>query len=202
MRLLPTTTFSARLASPPTETELPTSELLLDGEPTGLMVTGAILQAAVEWHDYRIAFFTDDIPYEDMLRIYMFDLDMALVDAAVLGAMYSTGTFDALTLQPPDRLTFRFFGGTVWRMVLLAEPEFALPFVSDPRGVSRKFKLSRQFRIEGKPQPEEVRAVSPRREKAARIQVATSLPRRAPRRRKPKKNNERTLHLQPVPAPG
>jgi hypothetical protein len=84
-------------------------------------------------------------------------------------------------------------------MVLLAEPEFALPFVSDPRGVSRKFKLFRQFRIEGKPQPEEVRAVPPRSEKSARIQVATLLPRRAPRQRKPKNSNERTLRLQPTP---
>ena len=192
MRLLPTSTFSARLASPPTDLELPASELLLDGSPTGIRVIGAILQATVEWQGYRIAFFTDDIPFEEMLRIYMFDSEMGLVDAAVLGAMYSTGTFDALTLQPPDELTFRFFGGTIWRLVLLGEPEFALPFLSDPRGVSRKFKLSRRFRIEGTPQPEEVRNRAPRAEKAARIQVATSLPRRAPPKPTPDEDSDKT----------
>lgn len=143
-----------RLASPYTDTALATSELLVDGEPLGLVVTGEVLEAALIWRGYRLAFFTDGIPFEDMLRIYMFDAEMRLIDAATLGARYSTGTFAELTLQPPDILTFRFFGGTVWRLVLLAQQEFTLPFVSDPRGVSRKFKFFRHFRIEGKPQPE------------------------------------------------
>lgn len=154
MRSLSPSEFTARLASPYTDAKLAASELLLDGKPTGLVVTGAVLEAALEWQGCRIAFFTDDIPFEDMLRIYMFDADMTLVDAAVLGAMYSTGTFAELTLQPPNVLTFRFFGGTVWRMVLLAEQEFALPFLADPSGVRREFKFFRHFRIEGKPQPE------------------------------------------------
>ncbi len=116
-------------------------------------MTGEVLEAAVEWHGYRIAFLTDDIPFEDMLRIYMFDANMVLVDAAVLGAMYSTGTFAELTLQPPDAIAFRFFAHTTWRVVLMAETEFALPFFSDPRGVSRQFKFSRRFKVEGNPQP-------------------------------------------------
>ncbi|MBB3224149.1 hypothetical protein [Pseudoduganella umbonata] len=125
----------------------------MDGKPTGLIVTGAVLEAAVEWKGCRIAFFTDDIRFEDMLRIYMFSADMILADAAVLGAMYSTGSFSDLSLQPPNALTFRFFGGTVWRLVLFPEQKFAVPFVSDPRGVTRGFRFFRRFRIEGKPQP-------------------------------------------------
>ena len=154
MRLLSTSEFTARLASPYSDTQLATSELLLDGKPTGLIVDGAVLEAAVEWQSCRIAFFTDDIPFEDMLHIYMFDADMTLIDAAVLGGMYSTDTFAKLNLQPPDALTFRFIGGITWRMELLTEREFALPFLSDPRGVSRKFKFFRRFRVEGEPQPE------------------------------------------------
>jgi len=154
VKLLSSSEFAIRLASPYTDTALASSQLLVAGKPTGVIVTGAVLEAALEWRDYRIAFLTDDIPFEDMLRIYMFDANMMLVDAAMLGAMYSTGTFADLCLQPPDALTFHFFGGTVWRMVLLAEREFALPFISDPSGVSRKFKFFRHFRIEGKPQPE------------------------------------------------
>jgi len=183
VRLLSTSEFAARLASPYSDTKLATSELLLDGKPTGLIVTGAVLEAALEWQGCRIAFLTDDIPFEDMLRIYMFDANMTLVDAAVLGAMYSTGTFTGLSLQPPNALTFRFFGGTVWRMVLLAEREFGLPFLSDPSGVSRKFKFFRHFRIEGKPQPEGMRGVSSQSDTAPRTQVAISVPRRASRKR-------------------
>lgn len=168
MKLLSTSEFAARLASPYTDTAPASSELLLNGKPTGLIVTGAVLEAALEWQGCRIAFLTDDIPFEDMLRIYMFDANMALVDAAVLGAMYSTGTFAELSLQPPNALTFRFFGATVWRVVLLAEREFALPFLSDPSGVSRKFKFFRHFRIEGRPQPERARSVSSQSETVTR----------------------------------
>lgn len=151
MKLLSTAEFAIREASSYTDTTLASSELLLDGAPSGVIVTGAILEAAVAWQDYRIAFFTNDIPFEEVLQIYMFDANMQLVDAARMGAMYSTGTFADLRLQAPNTLTFRFFGGIVWRMVLLNEPEFAIPFVSNPRGVRRKLKLSRHFRIEGKP---------------------------------------------------
>jgi hypothetical protein len=183
VRLLSTSEFTARLASPYTDAKLAASELLLDGKPTGLIVTGAVLEAALEWQGCRITFFTDDIPFEDMLRIYMFDANMTLVDAAVLGAMYSTGTFAELTLQPPNALTFRFFGGTVWRMVLLAEQELSMPFLSDPSGVSRKFKFFRHFRIEGKPQPDGARDISGQAETITRRQTATALPHRASRKR-------------------
>ncbi|MRW94325.1 hypothetical protein GJ699_30555 [Duganella sp. FT80W] len=156
------------------------SELLLNGAATGLIVTGAILEAAVEWRGYRIAFFTNDIPFEESLRIYMFDVNMAQIDAAVLGAMYSTGTFAELALHSPDTLTFRFFGGILWCMVLLSEQEFALPFLSDPSGVSRDLKFFRHFRLEDKPLREEASDVSgkPRIRSSSR---AGSIPRSTPR---------------------
>lgn len=124
MRLLSPSEFTVRLASPYTSSEPASSELRLNGRPTGQIVSGQVLEAAVEWHGFRVAFLTEDIPFEDMLRIYMFDTNMALVDAAVLGAMYSTGTFAALNLEPPNAITFRFFRGVTWRLILLSEQEF------------------------------------------------------------------------------
>lgn len=154
MRLLLPSEFAVRLALPYTPSELASSELLLNGRPTGQIVTGQVLEAAVEWEGFRLAFLTDDIPFEDMLRIYMFDASTTLVDAAVLGAMYSTGTFAALTLTPPNTMTFRFFRGVIWRIVLLGKRELAFPFLSDPTGSSRKFSFFRHFRIEDEPLPE------------------------------------------------
>ena len=172
MRLLPTLELAAQQASPYTDQDLASSELILNGKPTGLIVNGAVLEATVEWKGYRIAFFTDDIPFEDMLRIYMFDANMTMVDAATIGAMYSTGTFNELSLQPPNALTFRFFGYTIWRLVLLAQPEFSLPVISDPSGVSRRFKFFRLFRIEGKPQPERAGVLSHHEDKATLAEAA------------------------------
>nr|WP_315259082.1 hypothetical protein [uncultured Duganella sp.] len=176
MRILSTSEFAARISTPYTDTALASSELLLDGKPTGLMVTGAVLEAAVQWRNYRVAFFTNDIPFEEVLSIYMLDANMALIDTATLGAMYSTGTFSELLVHSPNTLTFRFFGGIVWRLVLLNEREFALPFFSDPSGVHRNFKFFRHFRIEGKPLPEGAADVSSHSETAGRATFNTGQP--------------------------
>lgn len=37
----------------------------------------------MDWNGSRIIFVTDNIPFEDMLRIYIFDANMVLVDAAI-----------------------------------------------------------------------------------------------------------------------
>jgi len=174
VRLLSHPELTARLATPYTDTKPATSELLLNGKPTGLIVTGAVLEAALEWQGWRIAFFSDDIPFEEMLHIYMFDEHMALVDAAVLGAMHATGTFSQLSLQPPNTITFHFFGETVWRMVLLDQQEFALPYFSDPRGVRRKFKFFRHFRIEGQPQRVGMSVVATETDVTAHKQAAST----------------------------
>ena len=96
MRLLTPSELTTVPASPCADTGLACSELLQDGKRTGIVVTGAVLEAAVEWQNYRIVFVTDDIP-----------------------------------------------------------------FFSDPSGVHRKFKFSRHFRVEGKPQPETLRYGNP-----------------------------------------
>ena len=86
-----------------------------------------VLETALEWQGCSITLFTDDIPYEDMLRIYMFGANMTLVDSAVLGSRYSNGTFAELNLLPSNSLTFRFFGGTVWRLILLDNRSLPCP---------------------------------------------------------------------------
>ena len=68
MRLLSNSEFAARLASPNTDTALASSELLVDGKPTGVIVDGAILEAAVDWHGCRIAFFTD--PWGNLFELF------------------------------------------------------------------------------------------------------------------------------------
>ncbi|NRR31371.1 hypothetical protein HSX11_14410 [Oxalobacteraceae bacterium] len=154
MRLLSPSEFSIRLSQPYTSKNLATSEILFDDTPTGIILTGQVLEAALEWCDYTVAFLTDDIIHEDMLRIYMFNANHQVIDSAVLGAMYSTGVFRDLNLIEPNTLTFTFIGGITWRLILLPEAEFSLPFISDPRGVSRPLKFFRRFRLLGKPLPE------------------------------------------------
>lgn len=133
---------------------MPQSEIVIRGEPTGKLIDGAILEAAVSWGHCYLAFVTDDIPQEDTLRIYLFDSRLKLIDSASLGAIYSTGSFSNLEISPPNTLCFTFIGDTTWALVLLDQDELALPFLADPKGVSRPFAFRRRFRIYGRrPKP-------------------------------------------------
>lgn len=133
---------------------MPQSEIVIHGTSTGKLIAGAVLEAAVRWGEHTLALITDDIPNEETLRIYLFDSALNLIDSATLGSIYSTGNFGNLELLPPDRLRFEFFGGTTWVLELLKRDEFALPLVTDPKGVSRPFALHRRFRIHGQPKPD------------------------------------------------
>lgn len=143
----------ARLPQP-ADGEEPRSELLQDGQRSGRILAGAVLEAAVQWGDQHLLFITDDVPYEEALRIVLIDADLQPVDAAELGAAYSTGSFTDLVLLPPDTLSFRFIGGTTWTVRLLHQDQFRLPLVSEPRGVSRRLGFTRRFVVDGAPEPE------------------------------------------------
>jgi len=151
MKLLSTDDLSIRLRQP--IGDLPRSELILYGETTEKILEGAVLEAAVCWKGHFLIFLTDDIVHEDSLRIYLLDSKLIDVDAARLGAMYSTGAFTGLQLVEPNVIHFDFFGATTWTLELLDEQAFAVPIISDPRGVTRPFKLSCRFKLHADPQP-------------------------------------------------
>lgn len=95
---------------------------------------------------------TDDILFEEMLSVHLLDGTLNLLDSVTIGAMYSTGIFSSLELIEPNIVRFRFFDDTDWRIELLTKPVFGLPFLSDPRGVSRKLGFTRYFiKIHGHP---------------------------------------------------
>lgn len=149
-----TSCLSLARRPPETEGEQPLSELLLNGRPSGLILEGATLEAAVQWRGHHLLFLTDDVPYEEALRIVLLSEHWQVLDEAELGAAYSTGSFSNLALLPPDMVRFRFIGGTDWTVRLLTQKQFRLPWVSEPRGCSRRFGFGRRFVVDGRPQPE------------------------------------------------
>jgi hypothetical protein len=154
VELVPASEFALRLMGSPFSEGMPESELLVNGQPTGHVVEGAVLEAAIRWRDLVLAFVTDNIMHEETLRIYLFDAQLTLVDSAQLGWMYATGVFSLLELDPPSTVRFLFFGDTDWTLKLFNEKVLALPFFADPRGVSRPFRFHRRFKITGHPKPE------------------------------------------------
>ncbi len=132
--------------------EVPTAEIIDNGELTNCWVSGAILEAAVKTDDNNIILFlTDDIPQEDTLSIHLLDSHFSLLDSVTIGSIYSTGSFSNLQLDEPNQLQFKFIGEKDWKLQLLKNSEFALPFISEPKGVHRKFGFSRHFKIANLP---------------------------------------------------
>jgi hypothetical protein len=146
--------LTARKVNQDSESESPRSELIIDGIPTGQIVPGAVLEAAVEWKSCHLVFMTDDVPFEEMLRILLLDSQLKLLDSAQIGGPYSTGSFSSLTLREPDTVQFRFIGGTTWSVQLLSTSRLRVPFISEPRGVHRAFGFSRRFVVRGNPIPQ------------------------------------------------
>lgn len=132
----------------------PHCEVILNSVPTGQFVQGAILEAAAEWQGFYLLFTTDDSPFEDFLYIHLLDSDLGLLDSAMIGGMYSTGSFSLLESPEPDTLWFRFIGDTDWSVQVLPKPSFRLPLISEPTGVSRTLGFKRHFIVRGEPQPE------------------------------------------------
>jgi hypothetical protein len=130
---------------------VPCSELLNNHVPTGAVVNGVILETAVRWHDCYVVILTDDIPYEESLHIYLLDANFRRLDVVELFAAYATGSFSALQLMPPDRLSFDFFGDARWDIELLPQPQWRLPFLHEPRGVSRPFGFFRRMIVRATP---------------------------------------------------
>lgn len=146
MQQLPPAEISLRLASPWSDQALARSSIIEDGKETGQVITGEVLEASVRWNDCTLLFVTDGIPFEDRLRIYLFDAAWKLLDSAAIGAMYSTGRFSDLELAPPNLARFQFTGGMTWALELLEHGAMSLPF-AEPRGVSRPLGLIRRLTL-------------------------------------------------------
>jgi hypothetical protein len=146
--------LTTRLKDEGGEAKEPASEVLIDGRPTGKLVPGAVLEAAVHCANRYLLFMTDDFPFEEMLRVVLLDDQFRPVDSALIGGPYSTGSFSSLQLSEPNRVGFRFIGDVPWEIELLSEPGFRIPFVSEPTGVWRSPGFSRHFIVRGKPLPQ------------------------------------------------
>lgn len=156
MHLLTSAEISLTPLSPATDHQPPLSAVVRRGEPTLASMEGAILEAAFQWQDFFLLFATDDIPFEDTLRIGLFDTNFQRLDTAAIGGMYSTGSFSLLdSATSDDRVVrFRFIGDTDWSVEVLLRPQRRLPLLPEPRGVTRPLGFSQHFIVHGNPQPQ------------------------------------------------
>lgn len=114
------------------------SNVVLNGNSTGIIVPGHVLEAAVQISEQRyILFLTDDIIFEEFLTIALIDIRDGLKEIVRLGNAYATGIFEDIAVTD-TRVYFKFIGDYLWSIGIADSSRFRLPFVSDPKGVKRK----------------------------------------------------------------
>lgn len=130
------------------------SGIFLGNTKTDKSIDGSYLELCIKTGCKYLVFMTDDTPNEDMLRIHLLNESLDVIDSATIGSMYSTGSFRNYNIQDLNTLTFQFIGGTKWKVEILDKKEFLFPFISLPKGVSRKHTFSQYFKVYGNPQSE------------------------------------------------
>lgn len=130
------------------------SNIFLDGMQTGKRIDGSYLELCIKADDKYLVFMTDDIPNEDMLHIHLLNESLDVIDSATIGSMYSTGSFRNYNIQSSNTITFHFIGDTEWKIEVLDNRSHLLPFISLPKGVSRKHTFSQYFKVHGNPHSE------------------------------------------------
>lgn len=132
------------------------SDVVLNGNSTGILVPGKVLEAAVQVNEQRyILFLTDDIIFEESLTIALIDVHDGLKEIVHLGNEYSTGIFADLQVTD-NSVDFRFIGDYIWILKVSDSPRLRLPFVSDPKGVKRTSGLKKYITITAAPASENV----------------------------------------------
>ncbi|EOW6511376.1 hypothetical protein [Cronobacter malonaticus] len=123
------------------------SEVVLNGNNTGIIVPGEILEAAVLINEQRyVLFLTDDVIFEESLTVALIDLREGIKEVVRVGNEYATGYFEALSVTA-NSINFRFIGEYPWTVTVSDIPRFRLPFVSDPQGVKRDTGFKKYMNI-------------------------------------------------------
>lgn len=146
------TTLSLSEVSEATDTTQARAEVLIEGNSTGIIIPGKVLEAAIKIDARRyLLFVTDDVIFEEMVTLLLLDLSQGIVEELTIGGAYTSGYFEALTVSPCSA-SFRFIGDTTWTVKVSLSPTLKL-FFSDPQGVSRPMGLRKYIDISANPAP-------------------------------------------------
>ncbi|MBV7538994.1 hypothetical protein KW842_24805 [Duganella sp. sic0402] len=157
MKLLHTPAYSIRVITLSDADTVPLCEIIMAGKATGVILQGAVFEAALKWHDYTLLFLTNDVPFEDTLNIYLLDRDLNVADYARMYFMYATGIFSDLDLTEADTVRFNFLGEKRWILKLFSQKRFFVPVASSALEVHRPFTFFRRFQLSAQALPSQDR---------------------------------------------
>ena len=132
-----------------TNIQIHNNTIIIDGHDSKVHIDGTCLDAALLTAENNILLFvTFDCPFEEILAIYLFDLQQnRIIDKAMIYQMYYTGFFSDLVIVSEKRLSFGFMIEGGWTLVLFDKPKKSLSHLLPMSMVKRPFSLTRYFSL-------------------------------------------------------
>lgn len=135
--MLPIADFQVRRIREPTTDEVPLVQLSFREREVGDAIPGATLEQQFRLDEGRfLLFLTDDVPYEETLRIYLLSKDFRILDGLEFGGAYVTGSLENVTIKDSRTLEFSFVHKNRCRLHVHQTARWQLPLLFMP-GVSR-----------------------------------------------------------------
>jgi len=132
-----------------TNIQIHNNTIIIDGHDSKVHIDGTCLEAALLTAENNILLFvTFDCPFEEILAIYLFDLQQnRIIDKAMIYQMYYTGFFSDLVIVSEKRLSFEFMIEGGWTLELFDKPKKSLSHLLPMSVVKRPFSLTRYFSL-------------------------------------------------------
>ncbi|MBI0103069.1 hypothetical protein [Gilliamella sp. W8145] len=132
-----------------TNIQIHNNTIIIDGHESKVRVDGTCLEAALLVDDnYILLFVTFDCPFEEILAIYLLDLQQnRIIDKAKIYRMYYTDFFSDLVILSENRISFDFLIEGGWTLELFDKPKRSLTYLFPTLLVKRPFSLTRYFSI-------------------------------------------------------
>ena len=132
-----------------TNIQIHNNTIIIDGHESKIHVDGTCLEAALLVNDnYILLFVTFDCPFEEILAIYLLDLQQnRIIDKAKIYQMYYTDFFSDLVILSENKLSFDFLIEGGWTLELFDKPKKSLSHLLPMSMVKRPFSLTRYFSL-------------------------------------------------------
>ncbi|WP_328186041.1 hypothetical protein [Marinobacter sp. OP 3.4] len=137
--------FSSKLIKSSDNSQIPCLQLMKDDQPFGAPLKGALIEAQYQVDDGRhLLFITDDVPYEETLRIYLIASNAEVLDSLEFGGYLANGTLEGLNIVGDQTIEFRFIHKKRCRLTIERDRGWKKPLAFKP-GVNRPGGLKKRY---------------------------------------------------------
>lgn len=137
--------FWSKLNKSSDNSQIPCLQLMKDDHPSGALLKGTLIEAQYQLDDGRyLLFITDDVPYEETLRIFLIASNAEVLDSLEFGGYLDNGTLEDLNIVGEQTIEFNFIHKKRCRLTVESDSGWKKPLTFTP-GVSRPGGLMKRY---------------------------------------------------------